>query len=335
MPRKVTEAELIGAFARSIDAAKVKPRGLVLGVGDDAAAFRARPGEDFVVTQDVLVEGRHFELRWFTGRELGWRLAAVNLSDVAAMGAQPRFALFSLVLPRNLDPRYVKDIEKGIVSHLARYNATVIGGNVSGTSGPLTCDLTLIGAVGRGEMWRRRARAGDAIVVVGWLGEAAAGLDLLKWPSGTTHKRLVGAYKKPKPLVGAVRVLRGEAAVHGAIDVSDGFSTDLSHVCTASGLGCDVDASRLPVSKVLARFCEDRRLDPLRWVMRGGEDYALILGVAQRRAIAVCRKLEKSLGVPARVVGRFTKDGRRHITGRDGKQRRFVPTGWDHLQPRR
>ena len=130
---RITESELIGRFRRAVELAGVRPRGLVKGIGDDAAVIRGPAGKDLVLTQDIHVEGRHFVAEWFTGRELGWRLAAVNLSDIAAMGGRPRFGLFSLALPEGADPAYVDQGGRGIVWHLARFGATLIGGDVSGT----------------------------------------------------------------------------------------------------------------------------------------------------------------------------------------------------------
>ena len=335
--KRATEKALIDSFSRIIDTAGLRPRSLVVGVGDDAAVFRGTDRNDFVVTQDIQVEGRHFRREWLTGSDLGWRLAAVNLSDVAAMGARPLYALFSLVLPREGDAGYARKIVRGIVAHLRRYSAALIGGNISGSDGPLTCDLTLIGACKRGRAWRRRALAGDAIVLIGRLGEAAAGLELLRagaGPGKNPKARLVHAYLKPRPLPDVAALLCDDPAVHGAIDVSDGFSTDVIHLCEPSRVGCAVDAARLPLSPALRTFCRDRSADPVEWMMRGGEDYALILSVGARRAANLCERVEREVGLPARVVGAVTATHGFFIAGKKGRRRRFHATGWDHLSPR-
>lgn len=326
------EARLIDSFARAIDAAGIHPRGLITGVGDDAAVFRGSAGEDLVITQDVHVEGRHFKKKWFSGYQLGWRLAAVNLSDIAAMGARPLYGLFSLVLPTSVNSAYVKQIERGIVAHLARFGAALIGGNISGTDGPLTCDLTLLGACKRGKAWRRQARPGDAVVVLGRLGEAAAGLELLRSRKGRPRAgRLVDAYKRPRPLIAAAENLKNLSYIHGAIDVSDGLSTDLIHVCEAAGVGCEVYGSRLTASRALAGFCRERGEDPLAWMMSGGDDYALVLSVSSSKAAAVVARVEQKLDLPAAVLGRFTRQPGYYLLDGDKKRRRFAATGWDHL----
>jgi thiamine-monophosphate kinase len=331
-PRGISgEDALIRAFDRLIDRADVHARGVVTGTGDDAAVIRG-DGEDLVLTSDVLVEGRHFRRQWYGGVVLGRRAAAVNLSDIAAMGALPRYALVSLVIPADVPVPYVKAIERGIVEHFAEHGAAVVGGNVSATPGELVVDVTAVGACRRARAWKRAARANDAIVVVGRLGDAAMGHELLD-VDPRARGALVNAFRRPVPRVDVARLLGGSPVVRAAIDVSDGFSTDLLRMCRAGGVGCRVQASALPVSRALRARCVVRGEDPLEWVMRGGEDYALILGVAPRKADEVCRLVRETLGVPVGIVGRFTPSkGVYQIQGHDGRAKRFRATGWDHFR---
>jgi thiamine-monophosphate kinase len=330
--KRTTEGELISSFEKVIETLGTRAPGLVTGVGDDAAVFRGTAARDFVVTQDVQVEGRHFERRWFSGRTLGRRLASVNLSDIAAMGARPLYGLYSLVLPADIGHTYLRQVTAGIVTRLSDYGASLIGGNVSGTSGPLTCDLTLIGDCPRGRSWHRRARPGDAIVLVGAAGEAAAGLERLRAEvkTGLTG-RLIRAYTHPEPLLDVARALDGQSGIRGAIDVSDGLSTDLLHLCDCGGTGCEIDAAALPVSRSLAAFCRERGVDPVDWILRGGEDYALILAVAPHRASHAVGRIEAAAGRRAAIIGHFTRrpDGR--VVLRGEKRSRLRPMGWDHL----
>ncbi|MDH3216636.1 MAG: thiamine-phosphate kinase, partial [Candidatus Krumholzibacteria bacterium] len=304
--RKISEHDLIQTFART--AKKATTRGVVVGIGDDAAVVRPRSGEDLVLTTDVMIEGRHFKRQWFSGQELGWRVAAVNLSDIAAMGAKPLYGLISLALPGDIDVAYVKEVERGIRDHLGLYGASIIGGNVSGIDGALVCDLTLVGSVAKGKAWRRSCRPGrDAIVVVGNLGEARAGLHMLDVEDPERpFRRLVQAYKKPKPLLEVADVLRNTRGIHGVIDVSDGFSTDLLHICEASGAGCEVELRCVPLSKTLQEFCMEHGKVPLQLALHGGEDYALIVSVDERKAESVVTRCREEAGVRATVIGRFT-----------------------------
>jgi thiamine-monophosphate kinase len=337
MPRnpKPSETELIAQFARMIRAKKTPARGVVVGVGDDAAVLRPRAGEDLLVTTDILVEERHFKRAWFTGFDLGWRLAAVNLSDIAAMGGRPLYGLLSFALPADIAVAYVHGVERGVRDHLALFGAAIVGGNVSGIERTLVCDLTLVGACGRGKAWRRTCRPGkDAIVVAGGLGDSRAGLELLGKNKRATGA-LVKAYKKPVPRLDVATLLAGDPAIHGAIDVSDGFSTDVIHLCEASGAGCEVHAEALPVSGALEASCRRTGADPLSTALHGGEDYALILAVAARRAQATAARIERALGVPSRVVGRFTSSKKSYVLVRGGRREFFTARGWDHLAPRR
>jgi len=360
MPRnqKTSEKELLIEFARMIAAKKTSTKGVVVGVGDDTAVLRPHPNEDILVTTDILVENRHFKRTWLTGYELGWRLAAVNLSDIASMGGRPLYGILSLAVPKGLAIDYVRQIERGVRDHLARYQAAIVGGNVSGIETTLVCDLTLIGACGKGKAWRRACRPGkDAIVVAGYLGQARAGLELLeKNPRArglglcektTRAGRLVGAYKKPVPrldvaqLLAGDRAIRGQGdravgkAIHGAIDVSDGFSTDLIHICEAAGAGCEVDPRALPVSPALRLHCKRERKDPLAMALHAGEDYALILAVDPKKATSIVIRIEQALGIPARIVGRFTRKAGSYLLVQDGERVPFSPKGWDHLSRRR
>lgn len=342
MPRlsKTTEQKLVEALARV--AGGVGARGVVVGIGDDAAAVRPATGQDLLLTTDVHVEGRHFRRAWFSGVELGWRLAAVNLSDIAAMGGAPSYAVLSLVLPDDVNIAYAKDIERGVARHLARHGAAIVGGNVSATDGSIVCDLTLAGSVARGRAWKRSCRPGrDAIVLIGTIGESRAGLEILRRAGsrrgreGSRFKRLVKAYKRPKPLLAVAKLLREESAVHGAIDVSDGFATDLGRVCRASAAGCEVDASAIPIARTLRAYCRACGGDPLDFAINGGEDYALILAVDSRKAEMITSRVEQSLGLPARVTGRFTRRRGRYELVTEGHRKRLVPRGWDHFGGRR
>jgi thiamine-monophosphate kinase len=335
--RRTSEHDLIASFSRMIKAKKTPARGVVVGVGDDAAVFRPPSDQDCIITADALVEGRHFERKWLTGVELGWRLAAVNLSDIAAMGGEPLYAVLSLALPSNTDEDYVKGIERGVRDHLAEYKASIVGGNVTGIQDTIVCDLTLVGTCAKGRAWRRACRPGkDVIVVAGRLGEARAGLDILRTgKDGERHRRLVGAFKKPKPLLDVARLLKKERAIRGAIDVSDGFSSDLVNLCEAAKAGCEVFQTDIPLSKPLYRYATANGKVALDLALHGGEDYALILSVDAKKAPAVIARIEHSLKVPARVVGRFTADrGVYHLVGGRGRRMRIRRSGWDHLKSR-
>lgn len=353
---KPSEKELLEVFARMIRAKTNNARGVVVGVGDDTAVIRPQPNEDMLVTTDILVENQHFRRRWFSGFELGWRLAAVNLSDIAAMGGRPRYGVLSLALPPRLGIDYIKGVERGVRDHLDKFGAVVVGGNVSGIKDTLVCDLTLFGGCRRGKAWRRICRPGrDAIVVVGRLGEARAGLDLL---SRGVRPRfaapLIKAFKRPEPRLDVSELFRGHRGsgrfgdvIHGAIDISDGLSVDLLSLCESKKAGCEIDVGALPVTPNLKSYCAKYNEDPVDMILTGGEDYGLILAVDRHRADEVAGWIRSKLSVPAHVIGRFTRRvgkarGARKTRGAGvcelvddrGRRRTYTPKGWDHLRGR-
>jgi len=193
-------------------------------------------------------------------------------------------------------------------------------------------DVTLIGACRSGGAWKRHARKGDAIVLAGPVGDAAVGLSLLE-KNSRARGALVTRYRKPVPRLDVAKLLAGNSAVHGAMDISDGLSTDLIRMCRAAGVGCELVQPQLPLSRALKAYCISWDHDPVAWAMRGGEDYALILAVAPSKAAAMCRRVKDRLGVGAVVAGRFTGEkGRFRLIGEDGRTRAFRATGWDHLK---
>lgn len=324
-----SEFELIAAIARTARRSERGAKGVVVGIGDDAAVLRVSSREDLVVTTDSLVEGRHFERAWLTPREIGWKVAAASLSDIAAMGATPRWALVSLVLPSSVSALYAEAIERGVAEHLARYRATIVGGNIASTDGPLVCDMTLVGTHTRDSAWKRAAKKGDAIVIAGTLGAAAAGVTLLR--ERRSNPTLLRAYRKPTPRLDVARALAGQKSIHGAIDTSDGLSSDLIHMCEASGLGCELDASALPIPPAVRAFCAARGKSAVAWALHAGEDYALLLSVDPQRAAAVCRMIRNS-GARASVVGCFTASRGVYGIIENGRVRKFEARGWDHLK---
>ncbi|UCH83798.1 MAG: thiamine-phosphate kinase [Candidatus Latescibacterota bacterium] len=334
---KFSEKELLRSFARMIRAKRTPARGVVTGVGDDTAVLRPKPNEDILVTTDILVENRHFRRRWFTGFELGWRLAAVNLSDIAAMGGRPDSGLLSLAIPPGVSGDYILAIERGVRDHLAKYGATVVGGNVSGIEDIILCDLTLVGSCPRGRAWHRKCRPGrDAILVVGRLGEARAGLDVLeRGVRPSFAPALIRSFKRPQPRLDVSGRFRANRAIHGAIDISDGLSSDVINLCEKSGAGCEIDAAALPVSRPLRAYCAHYSRDPIDVVMNGGEDYALILAVDRGKADGLAKKIRSTLRVPAHVIGRFTREpGVYSLVDPHGRHHGFVQGGWDHLAGR-
>ena len=284
-----------------------RTRHTLLGVGDDAALIRVRQGHTLAISVDMLVEGRHF----FKGADpetLGHKALAVNLSDLAAMGATPRWATLALALP-SADTRWVAAFTRGFMRLARAHGVDLIGGDT--TRGPLNLCVQIMGEVPAGKALRRdRARAGDEVWVSGTLGDAALAVAarnrevrLAAAPLRAAARRL----DRPLPRVALGTALRGIA--HSAIDISDGLLADLGHICERSGVCAQVDVDALPVSPIW-RSMRAMRLGE-RLLLAGGDDYELCFTAPPSRRGAVLRAGARA-GVAVTCVGTIVKRRRAH-----------------------
>jgi thiamine-monophosphate kinase len=300
-----------------------------LGIGDDAALVSVAPGNELVICTDSLVAGVHFppDTR---AADIGWKSLAVNLSDLAAMGASPAWATLALTLP-SANAGFVADFADGFAELAARHNVALIGGDT--TRGPLSITVTAHGLVPVGKALRRDyARVGDAVFVTGTLGDAAAGLRCLQestTPSADQQARdqyLIERLNRPQPRIAAGLALRELASA--CIDVSDGLLADLGHVATRSGVGIEVGESCLPASTSLFdRFDVDTCVA---FQMAGGDDYELAFTIPESDIQSMLAAMAK---VDCRVsrIGRVIAEAGVHVLDRDGKRKTTVETGWEHF----
>jgi len=271
----------------------------VLGVGDDAALVAVRSGYEMAISADMLVAGRHF-LATADAQVVGHKALAVNLSDMAAMGAAPRWATLALALPQ-ADAHWLKQFSRGFMTLARRHGVDLIGGDT--TRGPLNICVQIMGEVPRGQALRRDgARAGDDIWVSGVLGDAALAL--------AAHKRSVklepaelarcaARLNRPQPRVALGIALRGLA--HSAIDISDGLLADLGHILERSGVGAEIEFAALPASKVLRRYLD--RVAACRALLAGGDDYELCFTAATRARERVAQ-VGRRVGIALTRIGR-------------------------------
>ncbi|HEX7046883.1 MAG TPA: thiamine-phosphate kinase [Gammaproteobacteria bacterium] len=296
-----------------------KADGLVLGIGDDGAVLRPREGFDQVVATDTIVAGRHFPAS-LAAEDIGWRALAVNLSDIAAMGATPRFAFLNLTLA-NADTKWLRDFSRGFFE-LAEMSKTVLAGGDT-TQGPLSITVTVIGEVPADEaITRSRAQPGDLVCVSGTPGDAAAGLELLMQGAGLDHP-LVQRFRRPMPRLQLGANLRGRATA--AIDISDGLLADLQHVLKASGVGARIELDRLPVSAALDEYSKDAK----DFVLAGGDDYELCfcLPPAQLQVLQA-----DDNGCEITVIGEIVAEPELAIVDADGKRYEPKRHGWEHFR---
>ncbi len=314
---------------------------LALGIGDDAAIITQANGRETVITADLLVEEIDFRRDSMPPSMLGHKALAVSLSDIAAMGARPRWAMLSLGLPREIwDSSFVDDFYDGFFALADSYNVALIGGDVSRTPERIVVDSIVLGETLSGQaVLRRGARAGDHIFVTGTLGGAAAGLRFMERGArlgetasarrkGREIERLLLRQLRPQPRVNWGVLLGAERLATAMIDLSDGLSSDLAHLCRASRTGALIEASRLPINSSVARVCGRRALDPLALALHGGEDFELLFTIRPRDLRRLPRAVD---GVPATYIGDVThRAGRIQIS--EGRRRwTLEPAGFEHF----
>ena len=312
-------------FTRAPRAAEV-----VLGVGDDAAILAAAPGVEWLATVDMMVEGRHF-LAGADPRHLGHKLMAVNLSDIAAMGGRPRFALLAVALPAD-DSAWLAAFSQGLYALADTHGVDVVGGDT--TRGPRNLCLTLLGDVPAGTALRRSgACAGDDVYVSGTLGDAMLALAAIEGRTAIAAPALAGLRARldaPAPRVALGQALRGVAS--SAIDVSDGLSGDLGHLLERSGVGAVVELASLPRSAVLdAKLRSAERDAALTWLVAGGDDYELCFTAPASRREGVAAA-SRAAGVAVARIGRIVAGDALVVHDERGQPLAPLPRGFDHFR---
>jgi len=307
-------------------------RGVRLGIGDDAALARISSGAEMVATTDLLIEGVHFATSLHPPESVGHRALARSLSDVAAMGAVPKYALVALALSRRASRRWVESLYEGMLKLARRYRVSILGGDTACYSGKTLLDVAMIGEVARGKaLLRSGAKPGDRIFVAGTLGLSAWGLELLKAPAKreTVHEAL-RAHLYPEPQCALGQYLAKEKLASAAIDVSDGLSTDLHRLCEASGVGARLWADRIPRPHAPANDRLQARL--LQWALCGGEDYRLLFTVPPTK---VNRIPSSFRGVRIHPIGEVCSADRGVLMQENDANRVIVPRGYDHFRKSR
>jgi thiamine-monophosphate kinase len=300
-----------------------------IGIGDDAAVLAPPPGKELAVAIDTLVEGVHFS-PGTAAADIGWKALAVNLSDLAAMGASPAWALLALTLP-SADAAFVEGFAEGFAKLAQPHRLALVGGDT--TRGPLTISVAVHGFVPPGQaLTRAGARVGDAVLVTGTLGDAAAGLHALQHPPREDDGRaglrgfLIERLNRPTPRLAVGTALRGQATA--CVDVSDGLLADLAHICTASGVAAEIEAALLPRSSALLELYDDTTA--LHFALSGGDDYELCFTVPAARLADVQAGLAR-LGCGATKIGRIVEGEGVRVRAVDGAWLATDRPGWEHF----
>jgi len=306
---KIHEFDLIRSLHRRH---RHRTPSVIRGIGDDAAVIASQAGQWTVLTTDLLTEGVHFDLRTATMADIGFRAAAANLSDIAAMGGTPEHLLIALAIPRGGSSHQVHQLYRGMMAACRPHHVGLIGGDTSASDGGWFLSLTLIGTVPpRKALFRNGARIGDGLYVTGTIGDSLAGLKLLNEPparvnrlshtaafSATHRKFLIGRHLRPTARVAEGEWLSARRFATSAIDISDGLSGDLRHICEESHVGAELDLGALPISLACRTYAASRKLDPVDLALIGGEDYELLFTVSPRQQSRLHRSaIERGLSV--------------------------------------
>ena len=275
----------------------------VHGIGDDCAVIPQNGEYETLVSTDMLAEGIHFILDEITPYQLGWKSAAVNFSDIAAMGGEPAGSFLAVSLPINLPENWIAGFLKGYKTISDLYGFPLLGGDTTSSSSGVNICVTVLGRVKKGRSLKRSgAEPGDLICVSGSVGDSAAGLKALleKMPRSVDVEYLVEKHYLPRPRMKEGTALAASEGVHSMMDVSDGIGSDIRHILKESDAGAIIDVNRLPLSRQLRTFCDSCGLSPYDFALNGGEDYELLFTVSPQS--------EPALSVPHTVIGEITSE---------------------------
>ncbi|MEY2411968.1 MAG: thiamine-monophosphate kinase [Acidobacteriaceae bacterium] len=319
---RISEKSLLASIRKL-----AKKNGAVrIGIGDDSAVLRVPSGHEALITTDFSLEGVHFRREWHPPASVGHRCLTRGLSDIAAMGGDPIAAFLSLALPKRLPQSWVDEFLRGFLALAKRYKVPLSGGDTAESPAGILADIVVIGSAPKGRaILRSGARPGDLIYVTGTLGGSAAALDLLlSGQRGRLRPADFPAHFYPEPRIAVGRSLRGKASA--MIDVSDGLSTDLAHICEEGGVGAEVEESSIIWREVLGKT-------PLRvgleFALHGGEDYELLFTAPARARIP-----KRVAGIPISRIGQITRA--KNLVLKDLKEKRYKldPQGWEHFKKR-
>ena len=303
------------------------------GLADDVAALDIEPGDQLIVKSDAIVGGVHF-LPDDPPDLIARKLLRVNLSDLAGKGARPLGYLLTCAFPREIDEPWVARFVDGLATDQREFGFSLLGGDTTATSGPVTLSATLLGAVAKDRLPRRGdAREGDAILVSGTLGDGALGLDVLRHrisvPDAAQCDHLAGRYRLPEPRLALGRALAETGIVHASMDISDGLLADLGHICAASRLGADIEWQRLPLSVPAAQLVAAQPALRER-IVAGGDDYELLLTVSPGDIPAAMGAAARA-DVPLTAIGRMARGGGVCLRDEQGREMIVGQPGYRHF----
>ena len=324
--RRLVSPVVPGGHARGASRGRSRGRTrsqILTGIGDDCAVLRLPSGHELLVTTDFTLEGIHFRREWHSPESVGHRCLARGLSDIAAMGGEPVAAFLSLALPRNLPQTWVGRFARSLIGLAERFGVTLAGGDTAESPNGILADIIVVGSVPKGKaVLRSGAKVGHRIFVSGELGGSAAAV----WQMGKARNLKPREYPRhffPEPRIEVGRILLKKKLASAMIDVSDGLSTDLAHICEESGVGAELQAEMIPRASV----GKPAREVDLRFALHGGEDYELLFTAPPNRCVP-----SRIAGVPITQIGHITRGRKIFVMNRGGVGGELKAQGWEHFR---
>ena len=286
---------------------------VLVGIGDDSAVIDVRNTKSFVITTDTLLDGTHFEQKKCSPKQIGRKAIASSISDIAAMGCKPVYALISISIPSSSSTEYCNQIYNGILDITNKYDVQIIGGDIVSGDCPLSINVTIIGtAAERKPVLRSGAKVGDIVMVTGKLGGS-----------------ILGKHLQVEPRVDEGIILNKDFHVNSMIDISDGLLIDLHHILEESNVGAVIDEHCIPVSRDAIKLSRTTKKSPISHAMTDGEDYELLFTVTKTNAVKIARS--KIFNIPLTEIGYIQKGNGLFVRDTNGGKRLVSPKGYEHL----
>lgn len=331
---KLKEIGEFGFIDRIAPMGNVRPEGVVKGIGDDCAVIQVRGDEYLLLTTDLLVEKVHFLMNWAAPEIIGAKALTANLSDIAACGGNPRDAFLSLAIPDRMEVEWLDGFYRGLTDLARQYQVNVLGGDTTSSKTDFVINIVVTGMVPPEQvLFRHTANEGDIIILTGPTGLSGAGCDVLLNHHDLKSEPAIAAVKahlEPRPHVAEGRMLAASGSCTAAIDVSDGISSDLGHLCRDSGLGAVLYEEKIPITPELIQLGKILGKDPLDWILNGGEDYVLMAVIKPTALQAILDQADGN-GWEFYPIGEFVSGRKMELMRTDRTKHEIAPAGWDHF----
>lgn len=331
---KLKDIGEFGFIDRISPLGNIRPEGVIKGIGDDCAVIQVQADEYLLVTTDLLVEKVHFLMDWAAPEIIGARALTANLSDIAACGGNPRDVFLSLAIPDKMEVEWLDAFYLGLTELARQYKVNVLGGDTTSSKTDFVISIAVTGLVPSDQvLLRHTAKEGDIIILTGSTGLSGAGCDILIGQQDLKTEAAIAAIEahlKPRPHIAEGRMLATSGACTAAIDVSDGISSDLGHLCRDSGLGAILYETKIPIPPQLTQLGKILKKDPIDWALNGGEDYVLLAAITPSGLQGVIEQAENN-NWKFYPIGEFVAGPQMQLFRKDGKTQEIVPAGWDHF----